>query len=347
MMNVAPTIMQIGALRDRFMRYFLIALIAILMVYLSSDPEGRLLPLFVRRHAKKRQRRIAFISLTMILAGLQVYFMWKGDCEATSREAALIAQVSTAHEDIRTQARSIETLVFNVKTSEEGKCRFINCIRDLSRITECGSRPLRFEGLCCEDGVAIFGFGPEDDLEDFAFFSNSQVNEVLSGIRLADRFVDNDGNVRVSTKSEFALVAKMMEAKLPPKSTNEIEQAKAVDRIRDGMRTVLRYAYRAECISISWTYRSVDSVRNGVYVSFCYAANPLAREKRMLSAELILSLEDFDSLFGLNVREFNARFIEFLTRAGIDSKVRPRDVSGLNDMIRGKEGERTFPYKKQ
>ena len=236
--------------------------------------------------------------------------------------------------------------MFNLGTSDEGKRRFARCFQDLSRITKRRDNPLVYESLICENGVAVFGFAetPEEKLREFFFFTEAEVNFVLSGAPLEDHFVDNDGKVNVNAESELAIIAQMIESKLPDWSDDELEREKALAKIDDRIKTVLRYAYRATSVNIGWWRVEGTQEVYSRRVAFSYAADPLAEKPFMLWAEIGIPKADMRALFGLSVRDFNSWLIDRLYARGIEPKVRAKDVRGMNKRTTNRQDNRTFPY---
>lgn len=307
----------------------------------------------VKSRHRKRIITILIFWMTISVTVGQGCFSWWRDYEGEARQNKLSAELKAAQvllECNRTllfeQERTIGSLIFNIKTSEHGKRRFVECFDDLSRMTEHGDYALRFEGLICDDGVAIFGFDQETmRLVEFFFFTNAEVNRVLSGTRLGERFVDEGNVVKVSSTNELGIIVGLMNERLSRKIGHKIEQEKAQDQILERLEAVLRYVYRAETISTKWTFNAQGNPCS-LLVEFGYAANPLATKKRMLSAKLELWVSELDSLYGLTVRDFNARLIQKCYRVGIEPKVRARDVAGMNAAHIMKEKIETFPYRK-
>lgn len=256
------------------------------------------------------------------------------------------AELAQANSNLTIQARSIGTLVFNLGTSMEGKRRFARCFQDLSRMTSRREKAVVYEGLICDDGVAVFGFqeAPER-LKEFYFFTVSEINYVLAGTPLEDRFVAKDGNANVRVGSELDLIVRMIESrKLPPWSADELERERALAKVDAQMRVVLRYVYRAVSIDTDWWRNEATNEIVSRRVVFSYAANPLAEELRMLSVEVEISKADMESYLGLSVRDFNTRLIERFYASGIEPKVRLKDVRGLNQRTEERNNLCTSPY---
>lgn len=319
------------------MMYLLLTLMSVALILLAD---------------KKSEYEKLFLGLAISSALAQGLFSWWKDREGAIMQDNLREELKAAHvllennqSLLQAQERTIGSLIFNVQTSEEGKRRFIGCFEDLSRMAEYRDCALRFEGLICDDGVAVFGFNRDAlQLVEFFFFTNAEVNHVLSGVRLGDRFVDEGNVVQITSTNELGIIDGLMNEMLPQKSGHPIEQAKAQDRILERLETVLRYAYRAETITMRWA-QNTQGERCSLIVDFSYAANPLAVQKRMLNASLEFWIPELDSLYGLTVKDFNSRLIQKCYRVGIEPKVRARDIAGMNEVHTRKEKTKTFPYK--
>lgn len=337
------------------MIHFVLMLIEVVLVCVGYKP---LMNKILRRlNVKSRLRKRVITNLiflgTIVVIIYKGWFSWRQDCEGAARQNQLQADLNASRVVVESnqsllleQERTIGSLIFNIKTSEEGKRRFVGCFEDLSRMAEYRDRALRFEGLICDDGVAVFGFNRDAlQLVEFFFFTNAEVNHVLSGVRLGDRFVDEGNVVQITSTNELGIIVGLMNEMLPQKSGHPIEQAKAQDRILERLETVLRYAYRAETVTMKWAQNTQGECCS-LLVDFSYAANPLAVQKRMLSASLEFRMSELDSLYGLTTKNFNTRIIQKCYRVGIEPKVRARDVAGMNAAHIQKEQIETFPYKR-
>ena len=361
------------------LKYIGVPLIGIVLVFLTNYLDGQKLS-----KAAARRLRLGALALSVVAIIVQGVVTWNDDREAdaqhkvertdlqtriddlkvrnneigeeltstrnelaeTRKELCTArAELAQANSNIQLQSRSIGSLVFNLGTSEEGKRRFARCFKDISLITERRDKPLVYEGLICKDGVAMFGFEQEPErLKEFYFFTESEVNYVLSGTQLEDHFINEDGKVRVRAGSELALISQMIEKRLPNWCDDEIEQSKAMERIDDQMEIVLRYAYRAVNARFGWMRFVGTQELSSRFVAFSYAANPLAKHIHILSAEIEIPKAGMKELFGLSIRDFNARLIDRLYANGIEPKVRARDVRGLNARLQNREQTRTSPY---
>lgn len=256
-------------------------------------------------------------------------------------------ELARANTSLATQARSIGSLVFNLGTSIEGKRRFVQCFRDLSRLTGVRGKPIVYEGLVCEDGVAIFGFEQEPEgLREFFFFTEAEINHVLSGTQFRDRIVSKGNEVCVGSDSEWALIDELIRTKSPMDSDDAIEHERALSKIDDMMRTVFRYVYRSCGTNFGWWRNATTKAPVSRRITFAYAADPLAETPRLLSVELEIPCAELKAYYGVSVGDFNARLIAACSARGIEPKVRAKDIRGLNGRVRIKEDQRTFPYQK-
>lgn len=259
------------------------------------------------------------------------------------RETQVALQI--ANNSIAEQSRSIASLVFNVDTSDEGKRRFVRCLNDISRISGRRSEPISYEGLICDDGVAVFAFDPNaGQLKYFVFFSDADVNHVLSGLPLQDRFMGEDGNVRVGADSELALISRFFDAKLPEWSDNALERDKAWVRVADQMIQVFRYAYRATSVDVGWAPAQRPDAPLRLEFRFSYVANPYAQTPCAFPVAFDITLDELKTFFGLTARAFSEKLISQCSRCGIEPKVRREDIRALSKGIQDRERSRTFPY---
>ncbi len=120
-----------------------------------------------------------------------------------AKQVEMLSEQATT---IAEQSRTIGSIAYNTPTTFDGKMRFIRCFRDLSRLTDMKSEGTCFEGLVCDDGVAMYWFDVEKDLlTGFHFFPNDELNRVLSGIPFDEKLLDASGRVSIAADSELAI----------------------------------------------------------------------------------------------------------------------------------------------
>lgn len=269
----------------------------------------------------------------------QIQELTKADMEVATNELATTrAELRDANRQIAEQSRHIGSLVYNIRTSFEGKTRFAKCFEDLSDMTSNAF----YEPLICEDGVAVFRFQRSDDaLKGFYFFTNSEVNEVLSGVPMDYSSTANATNVVFDVNSE---VAKAMECfssrKTPEWQTDPAARERAAREIFELVRLICRYVYRSKRTSVGLTKPP------GWHIIISYEVDPFADEPCTRSVSLNPWTEDFvRSLHGLTMQEFTERVLDQFGRNGIAPKIRVKDIRHLNRIAIENESWNRFPYR--
>ena len=247
----------------------------------------------------------------------------------------LVEQSST----IADQSRTIGSIAYNTQTTLEGKQRFIRCFRDLTRLTKLNREGMIFEGLICSDGVAMYWFKQDtEQMEGFHFFSNSELNRVLSGIPSDTLLFSEDGTLNIDPKSELAIALnESLYGKTPSHKDNLIDQDCARDSIIDEVKVLLEYVFRARNIKINPVYGTKNPTTPlrppaiGIDLSFEYvvkpaAANPYTRFVKGVE----LSNDELNSLQGIDKVAFSKRVINHWRAQKIEPKVKIRDIRSLN-----------------
>lgn len=257
------------------------------------------------------------------------------------------------------QEKLIGSIVFNTKTSVDGKERFLQCFRDLARIAAVDANNTGFEGLVCEDGVAIYWFDIDTEtITGFYFFSNAEINRVLGGMPLGGNLFDDSGVVKVSADSELAIAFReCLFRKLPVGSNNAIEADKAVEDILKEIETLIRYVYRAESIGFislypeGHTFSAFKKPLGSYLLTFQYAVDPYADKIWYrgvgIDDDIVLSKAFIESLHGLTMAEFSERVIGMLRSRRVDPKVRIREIRILESARRKKVKRDDSPFVKK
>lgn len=249
------------------------------------------------------------------------------------------AKIDEQKSTIADQSRTIGSIAYNTQTTLEGKQRFIRCFRDLTRLTKLNREGMIFEGLICGDGVAMYWFKQDtEQMEGFHFFSNSELNRVLSGIPSDTLLFSEDGTLNIDPKSELAIALnESLYGKTPSHKDHPIDQDRARDSIIDEVKVLLEYVFRARNIKINPVYRPSKATTPlrppaiGIDLSFEYvvkpaAANPYTRFVKGVE----LSNDELNSLQGIDKVAFSKRVINHWRAQKIEPKVKIRDIRSLN-----------------
>ena len=257
----------------------------------------------------------------------------------------LSAQATTIAE----QSRTIGSIAYNTPTTFDGKLRFIRCFKDLSRLTDMKTEGTCFEGLICDDGVAMYWFDVEKDLlTGFHFFPNDELNRVLSGIPFDKKLLDASGRLSIAADSELAIALnESLSRRTPSFSTATPTKERSDAVIVAELKTLFRYVYRAQYSEFKEAYfkdvRKTDGTR---YLMFQYLVNPFATQPHLRTVSNIkLSAPFMRSLYGASMNEFSQRVISECRRLGIEPKIRRADVRHLNSIRVRDELRVTSPFR--
>ena len=248
------------------------------------------------------------------------------------------------------QTRTIGSIAYNTQTTFDGKQRFIRCFKDLSRLTALKDEGARFEGLVCDDGVAMYWFDPKSDLPTgFHFFPNDELNRVLSGIPMDENFLDANGRLIVPADSELSIALnEALSRKTPPRSDSGPMKEHSDDIIVAELSTLFRYVYRAQHSRFDIAYfkdtRKTDGTR---FLTFQYLVNPFVEKPHLRTVPNVkLSATFMQSLYDVSIAEFSQRVIAECRRLGIEPKVRRTDVRQLNAIRVRDEEMSNSPFRK-
>ena len=238
--------------------------------------------------------------------------------------------------EISEQRKTIGSIAYNTPTTFDGKLRFIRCFKDLSRLTDMKTEGTCFEGLICDDGVAMYWFDVEKDLlTGFHFFPNDELNRVLSGIPFDEKLLDASGRLSIAADSELAIALnESLSRRTPSFSTATPTKERSDEVIVAELKTLFRYVYRAQYSEFKEAYfkhtRKTDGTR---YLMFQYLVNPFATQPHLRTVSNIkLSAPFMRSLHGASMIEFSQRVILECRRLGIEPKIRRADVRHLNSI---------------
>lgn len=241
------------------------------------------------------------------------------------QERSIIAQTCT-----------IGSIAYNTRTTFGGKQRFIRCFKDLSRLTALKDEGSRFEGLVCDDGVAMYWFDPKSDLPTgFHFFPNDELNRVLSGIPIDENVVDSNGRLTIPADSELSIALnEALSRRTPsfPDSTSGPMKERADDAVIAELTTLFRYVYRAESSQFPLAYFKGTHKTDGTrFLMFQYLVDPFVENPhRRTVSGFMLTPAFMKSLYGVTIADFSQLVIAECKRLGIEPKIRLSDVCQLN-----------------
>ena len=248
------------------------------------------------------------------------------------------------------QNRTMGSIAYNTQTTFDGKQRFIRCFKDLSRLTDLKNEGTCFEGLVCDDGVAMYWFDAKTDLlTGFHFFPNDELNRVLSGIPMDENFLDANGRLIVPADSELSIALnEALSRKTPPRSDSGPMKEHSDDIIVAELSTLFRYVYRAQHSRFDIAYfkdtRKTDGTR---FLTFQYLVNPFVEKPHLRTVPNVkLSATFMQSLYDVSIAEFSQRVIAECRRLGIEPKVRRTDVHQLNAIRVRDEEMSNSPFRK-
>lgn len=274
------------------------------------------------------------------------------------QSAALSAQSSVLEGQQKMmleQSKSVGSVLFNTDTSVEGKERFLQSFQDFARVSLVEAHNTGFEGLVCDDGVALFWFDVETEtITGFHFFTKSEINRILCGSLTRRGFVAATSQIEIGDDSELAIAFReCLFRRLPPSLDCPGEDEQAHRQILGEVRTILRYVYRAEDIEFKPIYAKGGDKSmppkplSDFSVQFRYIVNPNATIKRyngVGSFDIILSKAFIDSLRGLTIAEFSEKVIANFRNSKLDPKVRIKDLRILEESRRSNAWKSSSPF---
>lgn len=343
-------------------------------VYAALDPECALFELLGLQKIKKRKRVVvciiiaAILSLAQVVVGInddrkaeQQYFKLCQDNAAleeqlnsvndklsvsTGQVARAEADLKMANESLVSQSRAIGSLIYNMDTSFEGKERFARCFDALSVFDE----QCEYAVLPCDDGAAVFWFEENtEDLIGFYFYTNSEINDVLSGIPIGFAPKIENGRLLLQKGSEIALALERALDRKTPKYVREgVGRDLVLQFIDAQIGNFLRYVYRAEEYRMSLGQiekHGETSVRHPAWcVTYRYRVSPSRADSILRCVEIWFDEKDFESLGDVSMREFSARLIAFCVARGYEPKIRMKDIVVMRKGYEEAERRSTFPY---
>lgn len=312
---------------------------------------------------KLKISRIIFFVITVLAACFTIISSYYGDKASAVREKKLDDKLKKAEEALNVanekvdaanekldesvkaneklkglvsdQSKSISSLVFNMETSLEGKVRFVDNFETISLLSKFDSRKFEYHCQICEEGVAVFWFGRDDEkLKGFYFFSNSEINVVLASKPFSENFISDEGVVEIDRDKElFVAYTRGLHRKLPQKSSSAVAQIKIERTIDVELKKILYYVYRAipgTAEIKTYQYSNRHLLSGDRRVSFSYYVDPLAKSPIMRSVTVDLSYDFILSLCGITWEEFGERIVEKLRSMNIEAKVTPGIIEYMN-----------------
>ena len=253
------------------------------------------------------------------------------------------------------QAKSVGSVLFNTDKSFEGKERFLQSFHDFARIASIEADNTGFEGLVCDDGVALYWFDVETEtITGFHFFTKSEINRILSGSPVLRGLVAKNVQYSLGEDSELAIAFKeCLFRRLPPLSSDPVVAEQTRQQILREIRTLLRYVYRAQ--GVEFKPQHAPGGRGELHgrflgdysVWFQYVVNPNAKPRRYNSVglfDITLSKDFLDSLHGLTIAEFSEKVIERFRNSKLEPKVRVKDIRILESSRLANEWRETSPF---
>ncbi len=322
----------------------------------------------------KRKKKIIFLCVAILLCVAHLCIEFCSDCKnrrqndeqdkkimrlqahielvgdklsmATGQVARAEASLKVANETLASQSRSISSLIYNMDTSFEGKERFARCFDALSVFDE----QCEYAVLPCDDGAAVFWFEENtEDLIGFYFYTNSEINDVLSGIPIGFAPKIENGRLLLQKGSEIALALERALDRKTPKYVREgVGRDLVLQFIDAQIGNFLRYVYRAEEYRMSLGQiekHGETSVRHPAWcVTYRYRVSPSRADSISRCVEIWFEEKDFESLGDVSMREFSARLIAFCVARGYEPKIRMKDIVVMRKGYEEAERRSTFPY---
>lgn len=358
------------------MKYLLIIIMTLFSVYPVSEnlTNGAIL-----KHwwTGKPWKRSGF-WLAVLLAGATLWCTWRDESEAEAKNAELQhtlaraecqreqldMRLNEANDQIKSQSkllisqeqmmadqsRVMGSIAFNTHTSFEGKLRFLGCFRDLARIANFNIDGTHFEGIICEDGVAVYWFNAStEDMTGFHFFPNSELNRILAGLPEDSSLVDDNGKIKVNATSVLGIAIRdALYRKTPAHGETQLENDIAYSSIENELKTLFRYVYRAQFVTFSDLRFENGKLTGDKLLTFKYYVNPFAPEPRLRTVGNIILREGFiESLYNIHMSEFSQRVIERFRAMGIEPKLHLKDVNAINQEFVTSQQRMSFPFTKR
>jgi len=266
-----------------------------------------------------------------------------------TKELSLVKkELSHANDALAEQTRSLGSVVFNVKASDEGKERFVRAFSVLKHLPKANASTTGFASLVLDDGVAVYWFEHgSETISGFRFFSNSDVNRVLRGIPVGQNFVGTNGAINLGHTSELAIAFdEVLFRRTPLNSTNALEAAYSRSVIFDEIAAILCYVYRAENIQFNAVTRGNpghEKPDGSFTISFDYVVDPFAEKSIRRSVASTdwrtLSATFMRSLYDIPMSDLSQKVIGELRKLGIEPTINPSDIALLDKQRKSRQSQ--------
>lgn len=348
------------------MKYLLLSIMTMMSVYSASEVITDFRKII--EWWKKRPLKSPGFWLAVILCALTIICTWEDDKEAERDKAALNASVDNAERQLKEansliqsqteqlkkqeqamfeQSRIIGSISFNTQTSFEGKQRFLNCFRNLARLAKFNVDGTHFEGLICDDGVAIYWFSAStEEMTGFHFFTNSELNRILAGLPDDSRLVGEDGGVQVLENSILAIaMSESLFRKTPNRGVSPLEREVAYSCVEDEMKLLFRYVYRAQSVKFADLYFKDGGLTGEKDLTFQYLVNPFVPDPHLRTvSDIIVRAWFLESLYDIPIEDFSQKVISYFRSLGIEPKLRIKDIRLLNQEVEASHRKACFPF---
>lgn len=312
-------------------------------------------------------KRLGF-WVALVLCLLTIYCTWRDDRTSTLENEALNKSVTRSEGQLQQansliqsqteqlkkqelamieQSRIIGSISFNTQTSFEGKLRFLNCFRNLARLAKFNVEGTHFEGLICDDGVAIYWFGAStEEMTGFHFFTNSELNRILAGLPDDSRLVGEDGGVQVLENSILAIaMSESLFRKTPARGVSPLEREVAYSCVEDEMKLLFRYVYRAQSVKFADLYFKDGGLTGEKDLTFQYLVNPFVPDPHLRTvSDIIVRAWFLESLYDIPIEDFSQKVISYFRSLGIEPKLRIKDIRLLNQEVEASHRKACFPF---
>lgn len=348
------------------MKYILLLIMTMLSVYSASEEVSDFTK--VKEWWKKRPLKRPGFWLAIFLCAWTIVCTWNDDNDAEREKVALNKSVKRAESRLQEansliqsqteqlkkqeqsmfeQSRIIGSISFNTHTSFEGKQRFLNCFRNLARLAKFNVDGTHFEGLICDDGVAIYWFNAStEEMTGFHFFTNSELNRILAGLPDDSHLVGEDGGVQVRENSVLAIAMReSLFRKTPARGISPLEREVSYSCIEDELKLLFRYVYRAQFVKFADLYYKGGGLTGEKDLVFQYYVNPFAEAPHLRTvSDIIVRAGFLDSLYDIHKTDFSQRVIAYFRSMGIEPKLRVKDIMLLNQEVEASHRKACFPF---
>lgn len=312
----------------------------------SFFPEGRL-----SSWLKKPSSRIIFCVFSVGAVVLSIVTSSYQENAASEKEKKLLEMVESSNNKldaaneklkeseksnsrlkdlVKEQNKSVNSLVFNMPTSVEGKLRFKENFEVLSSLSVWDSSHLLYCCQLCDSGVGVFWFESDTEaLKGFCFFSNSEINKVLSETPISGDFIDENGEVIANKSGQLAAIYKrFFKEEMPQNYGVAPAQRKASLEIDSHIKELLAYVCRGYDVDIQpYHWDKTRTYSGDKRVSFKYYVNPTVQDPITRSVCFDFSSSFMKSLYGMKRGEFSERVIDELKRLKVRAMVTPSMIN--------------------